>query len=147
MARKPTPAGAAASTPATTTTADNTAGSTDAGATGGEQNSDPASSPTGDTPAPPAGPEETSADAAALPAAPAPANSDASADIGTATADAPDEPIEEVGTIEVRILVDHGDHRPNDVALLTPAELGAALSAGWADNNAEAIAFAKSLVA
>ncbi|GAA4218648.1 hypothetical protein GCM10022253_19500 [Sphingomonas endophytica] len=72
----------------------------------------------------------------------------ASADIEAAASNEPDEPDSEaIGTIEARILLDQAAWRPNDVALLTPAEMRAGREAGWADDHPEAVAFARSLAA
>lgn len=72
----------------------------------------------------------------------------AGADTQAAAGDEPDEPDSDaIGTIEARILLDQAAWRPNDVALLTPAEMRAGREAGWADDHPEAVAFAKSLAA
>lgn len=47
--------------------------------------------------------------------------------------------------VEVRVLVATGDHQPNDVIELSPAEAKAAEAEGWADSNKDAVAYAKSL--
>jgi hypothetical protein len=45
--------------------------------------------------------------------------------------------------IELRVLTDHAGHKIDDVIQLAPDEAKAAESAGWADSNPRAVAFAK----
>lgn len=77
------------------------------------------------------------------PAAPA---ATTSAEGGATTDEGADDPDDApAGTIEARILLDQGDWRVNDVALLTASELKVGIAAGWADNHPDAIAYARSL--
>lgn len=49
----------------------------------------------------------------------------------------------EASKVEVRVLVDRGEHKADSVARLLPAEAKRAVREGWADADKEAIAFAK----
>lgn len=49
----------------------------------------------------------------------------------------------EASKVEVRVLVDSGEHKADSVARLLPAEAKRAVKEGWADAGKEAIAFAK----
>lgn len=89
------------------------------------------------TPTPAASPAtETQAPTAPAAAQPAP--------VDTAPPTTEDPPIDGV---EVRVLVAFDDAEPNDVLLLAPAELRARLAAGQVDDDEEAVAYAKSLLA
>lgn len=45
--------------------------------------------------------------------------------------------------IELRVLLDHLGHKVDDVIKLPVAEAKAAVTAGWADDHKDAVAFAK----
>jgi hypothetical protein len=64
----------------------------------------------------------------------------AAADAAPAAVDGPP-----AGTIEVRVLSAHLDHKSDDVIWLSPAEAKAAKNAGWADPDLAAVAYARSL--
>ena len=49
----------------------------------------------------------------------------------------------EASKVEVRVLVDRGEHKADSVARLLPTEAKRAVKEGWADADKEAIAFAK----
>jgi len=44
---------------------------------------------------------------------------------------------------KVRVLRAHEEHLPNHVITLTPAEVKSAIDAGWADDDADAVAYAE----
>lgn len=80
---------------------------------------------------------------AKVPAATSPATDPVQPELQQPTAEQPEAEPTEVGTVPARVLVDHGRHRCNTLALLTEAE--AANCDAWADTSREAVEYAASI--
>ena len=46
---------------------------------------------------------------------------------------------------KVRVIIDHAEHRIDDVVALLPEDAAAAVAAGWADDHPAAVKYAESL--